>query len=144
LTYQRHDMSKRMVSCSPNVANQFLTCVGTGTAVGDPLEASAIGSSFAAGGSKAEAVYVSSLKANFGHLEGAAGIAGLIKTCLILESGIIPPLAGLEKVNPEIDIDFLNIKVRLDLSALGLILIKLFSSHCSPLLGRVEDSAELP
>ena len=85
--------------------------VGTGTSVGDPLEATAIGTSFSAGKSKAESIYVSSLKANFGHLEGAAGIAGLIKTCLILERGIIPPLYGLEKVNPEIDTEFLNIKV---------------------------------
>lgn len=85
--------------------------LGTGTPVGDPLEAMAIGTSFSAGRSKAEAVYVSSLKANFGHLEGAAGIAGLIKTVLILERGIIPPLACFEKVNPEIDLAFLNIKV---------------------------------
>ncbi|KAF2690330.1 putative polyketide synthase [Lentithecium fluviatile CBS 122367] len=89
---------------------KYVEAHGTGTSVGDPLEAAAIGTSFSAGRSKAEAVYVSSLKANFGHLEGAAGIAGLIKTCLVLERGIIPPVAGLERVNPEIDVDFLNIK----------------------------------
>jgi acyl transferase domain-containing protein len=88
-----------------------LTIEGTGTPVGDPLEAFAIGTSFAAGKPRAEGIYVGSLKANFGHLEGAAGIAGLIKTVLVLERGIIPPLAGFERVNPEIDVDFLNIKV---------------------------------
>lgn len=80
--------------------------------MGDPIEAAAIGTSFAAGRSRTEAIYVSSLKANFGHLEGAAGIAGVIKTVLVLERGIIPPLAGLERINPDIDTDFLNIKVQ--------------------------------
>ncbi|KAF2643547.1 putative polyketide synthase [Massarina eburnea CBS 473.64] len=89
---------------------RYVEAHGTGTAVGDPVEAYAIGTSFSAGKPKAEAVYVSSLKANFGHLEGAAGIAGVIKTVLALERGIIPPLAGFEKVNPNIDVEFLNIK----------------------------------
>ena len=90
---------------------RYVEAHGTGTPVGDPIEASAIGTSLAAGKPKADAVYVSSLKANFGHLEGAAGIAGVIKSVLILEKAIIPPIAGLESVNPEIDADFLNIKV---------------------------------
>jgi acyl transferase domain-containing protein len=88
-----------------------LMFIGTGTPVGDPLEAAAIGYSFAAGKHQVNPVYVSSLKANFGHLEGAAGIAGLIKTVLVLERGIIPPLANFESVNADIDVDFLNIQV---------------------------------
>lgn len=90
---------------------RYVEAHGTGTAIGDPLEATAVGTSFTAGRPEVEAVYVSSLKANFGHLEGAAGIASLIKSVLVLERGIIPPLSGLERVNPEIDVDFLNIKV---------------------------------
>ncbi|KAF2106034.1 hypothetical protein BDV96DRAFT_607692 [Lophiotrema nucula] len=89
---------------------RYVEAHGTGTAVGDPLESAAIGASFGAGKLTEEGVYVSSLKANFGHLEGAAGIAGLIKTVLVLERGIIPPLARLEKINPDIDASFLNIK----------------------------------
>jgi acyl transferase domain-containing protein/NADPH:quinone reductase-like Zn-dependent oxidoreductase len=78
------------------------------------LEAAAIGTFFSARKSKTDALYVSSLKANFGHLEGAAGLAGLIKTVLVLEKGMIPPLAGLEIVNPDIDIEFLNIRFPLE------------------------------
>ncbi|KAF2736977.1 hypothetical protein EJ04DRAFT_595149 [Polyplosphaeria fusca] len=89
---------------------RYVEAHGTGTSVGDPLEATAIGKSFGTAKSPAERVYVSSLKANFGHLEGAAGIAGLIKTVLMLERGVIPPLARLEKVNPNIDEEFLNIQ----------------------------------
>ncbi|CAI6335394.1 unnamed protein product [Periconia digitata] len=89
---------------------RYVEAHGTGTAVGDPLEATAIGLSFASKRPANEGVYVSSLKANFGHLEGAAGIAGLIKTVLVLEYGMIPPLARLEKVNPNIDVEFLKIQ----------------------------------
>ena len=53
------------------------------------------------------------LKSNIGHLEGGAGIAGLIKTILVLERGIIPPNANFEKLNPRIDAAALNIKVRI-------------------------------
>lgn len=55
------------------------------------------------------------LKANVGHLEGGSGIAAVIKTIMILEKGIIPPNANLERVNPRIDADFLNLKVRSNL-----------------------------
>jgi acyl transferase domain-containing protein len=51
------------------------------------------------------------VKANIGHLEGTAGVAGLIKSILMLERGIIPPVANLETVNREIDSQHLNLKV---------------------------------
>lgn len=45
-------------------------------------------------------------------MEGCAGIASIIKSTLILENGIIPPVVGLKTVNPDIDAEFLNLKVR--------------------------------
>lgn len=64
---------------------------GTGTAAGDPLEARAIGSTFGSDSSRKDAIYVGSVKSNIGHLEGAAGVAGLIKSILSLETGYILP-----------------------------------------------------
>ncbi|WPH00651.1 iterative type I polyketide synthase [Acrodontium crateriforme] len=74
---------------------------GTGTTAGDPIEASAIARAFAGRKSKMP-LFVGAIKSNTGHLEGAAGVAGVIKAILVLESGIIPPNANFEKVNPKI------------------------------------------
>lgn len=51
------------------------------------------------------------MKSNVGHLEGASGLAAVIKAVLILEHGIIPPSANFERSNPRIDGDRLHIKV---------------------------------
>ena len=52
-----------------------------------------------------------SVKSNIGHLEGASGVVGVIKTILALEKGVVPPNANFERLNPRIDAEFLNIKV---------------------------------
>lgn len=85
----------------PSVMRYF-EAHGTGTPVGDPIEASAIAEVFSELRSKEEPLYVGALKSNIGHLEGAAGIAGLMKAVLTLESGIIPPNVWFEKENPRI------------------------------------------
>ncbi|KAI8964593.1 hypothetical protein F5Y11DRAFT_355477 [Daldinia sp. FL1419] len=51
------------------------------------------------------------VKANIGHLEGSSGLAGVLKSILILEKGIIPGNANFEKMNPKIDADFYNVRV---------------------------------
>jgi len=82
---------------------RFFEAHGTGTAVGDPIEASAIGEIFSPHRSKEEPLYVGALKSNVGHLEGAAGVAALIKGVFTLERGVIPANTWFEKVNPKIE-----------------------------------------
>ncbi|KAI9740047.1 MAG: polyketide synthase [Claussenomyces sp. TS43310] len=89
---------------------RFFEAHGTGTAIGDPLEAMAIGNTFGPKRAPDDPVIVGALKANIGHLEGAAGIAGIIKTILVLERGIIPPIADLQNLNDNIDAEFLKLK----------------------------------
>ncbi|KAI8935085.1 hypothetical protein NX059_007680 [Plenodomus lindquistii] len=87
---------------------EYVEAHGTGTIVGDPIEVGAIGSVFR--DHRTRPIYVGSVKSNIGHLEGASGIAGLIKTVLALERGIIPPNANFEKANPAIDVDALKVQ----------------------------------
>ncbi|KAK1148135.1 Type I Iterative Polyketide synthase (PKS) [Aspergillus melleus] len=91
---------------------RFFEAHGTGTAVGDPIEADAIGSIFRTSRSPDDPLYIGAVKSNIGHLEGGSGIAGIIKTVLVLEKGIIPPISSnFERLNPQIDVEFLNIKI---------------------------------
>lgn len=77
--------------------------------LGDPIEANAIGEVF--GPLRTRPLYMGSVKSNLGHLEGASGIAGVVKMILALEKAVIPPNADLEKVNPAIDLDKLQLRV---------------------------------
>ncbi|CAG8957353.1 hypothetical protein HYFRA_00010779 [Hymenoscyphus fraxineus] len=89
---------------------RYVEAHGTATLLGDPIEANAISSAFSHQRPDDEPLYIGSVKANIGHLEATSGLAGLIKTVLILERGIIPPIADFQKLNAQIDEDFLNIK----------------------------------
>jgi acyl transferase domain-containing protein/NADPH:quinone reductase-like Zn-dependent oxidoreductase len=82
---------------------------GTGAPVGDLLEARAIQEGMRRSQSDPP-LYVGAVKSNIGHLEGAAGIAGFIKTVLTLEKGIIPPNLWFEEPNRKILCDEWNIK----------------------------------
>ncbi|KAL0937175.1 polyketide synthase [Colletotrichum truncatum] len=88
---------------------RFAEAHGTGTPVGDPIEASALAEVFAPHRSLDDPLYVGALKSNVGHLEGAAGVAAVIKGILTLESGIIPGNIWHEKKNPKI-LDSWNLK----------------------------------
>ncbi|KAB5578099.1 polyketide synthase [Coniochaeta sp. 2T2.1] len=91
----------RHANLDPGVT-RFFEAHGTGTPVGDPIEASAIGQVFGQLRSADEPLIVGAVKSNIGHLGGAAGIAGLIKAVLVLETGIIPPNIWFEEANPKI------------------------------------------
>ncbi len=82
----------------------YLEAHGTGTALGDPIEMNALESVFAANRSSEKPLWVGSVKTNFGHLEGGAGIAGIIKTALSLSKQTIPP--HLHCVTPSAKIDW--------------------------------------
>ena len=76
---------------------------GTGTVVGDPIEVKALTKAFRATTQRKNFCAIGSLKSNVGHLDAAAGVAGLIKTALALENKQIPPSLHFEKPNPMID-----------------------------------------
>ncbi|WP_424187331.1 SDR family NAD(P)-dependent oxidoreductase [Actinokineospora sp. G85] len=84
---------------------------GTGTPVGDPVEAAALGSAYGAV-ARPEPLQVGSVKTNIGHLEGAAGVAGLVKVVLSLANGELPASLNFTKPNPAIPLDELNLAVR--------------------------------
>jgi acyl transferase domain-containing protein/NAD(P)-dependent dehydrogenase (short-subunit alcohol dehydrogenase family)/acyl carrier protein len=79
---------------------QYVEAHGTGTPVGDPIEASAISRVY--GKERETPCRIGSLKSNVGHLEAAAGVAGIIKACLMLQENEVPALATLERPNPQI------------------------------------------
>jgi acyl transferase domain-containing protein/acyl carrier protein len=89
----------------------YVEAHGTGTEVGDPIECEALGTILGKNRSPDKACLVGSVKANIGHLEAAAGIASVIKTCLCLKNKQIPPVANLE--NPNSNIPFEKLGLRL-------------------------------
>lgn len=91
-------------------STRYFEAHGTGTPVGDPIEASAISEVFTKHRSSEDPIYIGALKSNIGHLEGAAGIAGLLKSVFVLERGIIPANCWFEKPNPKIHADEWNFK----------------------------------
>lgn len=90
-------------------ANEF--CLGTGTKVGDPIEARAIHEVFGASRPPKQPLFVGSVKSNIGHLEGASGVASLIKAAMMLEKGFILPNHNFEKPNTDIPMAEWNLKV---------------------------------
>jgi amino acid adenylation domain-containing protein len=81
----------------------YVEAHGTGTHLGDPIEIAALTEAFRAGTDKRGFCAVGSVKTNIGHLDAAAGVAGLIKTALALKHKMIPPSLNFEQPNPRID-----------------------------------------
>src|SRR5262249_52539764 len=89
----------------------FVEAHGTGTAVGDPIEAHALAEALCADRSTESPLLIGSVKTNLGHLETAAGIAGLVKAVLVLKHGQVPANLHFETPNPNIDFTKLKLRV---------------------------------
>lgn len=96
----------------------YIEAHGTGTAVGDLIEATVLGRTIGAGRKKGDECVVGSVKAAIGHLEAAAGIAGLIKATLCAYHGQIPPQANLKTPNPKIPFDALGLRLPVQLQSM--------------------------
>ncbi|WP_370476577.1 SDR family NAD(P)-dependent oxidoreductase [Tamlana flava] len=89
---------------------QYIEAHGTGTLLGDSIEATAIGNVIGKEHSNGKC-QIGSVKTNIGHLEAAAGIAGLIKVVLSIQNRSIPPSLNFQNPNPHVDFDNLNLSV---------------------------------
>jgi acyl transferase domain-containing protein/acyl carrier protein len=95
----------------------YVECHGTGTLLGDPIEAGALGPVVRPPDATDDCL-VGSVKSNIGHLESAAGIAGVIKTALALHHGVIPPTIHIRDPNPHIPFSELRLRAVADPVAL--------------------------
>lgn len=122
LTLPSAEMQERLIKTAYKNAGLdfqdtgYFEAHGTGTPAGDPLETRAIGSMVGKKRSSADSLVVGSVKSNLGHLEGAAGLAGLVKAIYVLEKGLIPPNILFEKINPRILLDEWNLKIPTELT----------------------------
>ena len=94
----------------------YVEAHGTGTTVGDPIEINAVAEVYCKGREPGHPLLTGSVKTNVGHLESAAGIAGVIKAVLAIKQGIIPKHLNFHDPNPAIDWDHLPLQVTTDLT----------------------------
>ncbi|KAF2964213.1 hypothetical protein GQX73_g9357 [Xylaria multiplex] len=88
----------------------YLEAHGSGTPVGDPREIEAIMDVFHSP-QRQTPIYISSVKGNIGHTEGASGVAGLIKTLLMLQRRAVPRQVSFQRINPKIKIDTVQCRI---------------------------------
>lgn len=91
---------------------QYIETHGTGTMLGDPIEAGALGAAIGVAHSPERPLLIGSVKTNLGHLEAAAGAAGLFKVVLSLRHRSIPASLHYQKPNPHIPFEALHVKVQ--------------------------------
>ncbi|HVH45623.1 MAG TPA: type I polyketide synthase, partial [Labilithrix sp.] len=91
---------------------QYVEAHGTGTVLGDPIEVEALTEVFGAAHSKSSPLVIGSLKSNIGHLEAAAGIAGLIKTILCIQHRQLPASLHFQTPNPHIPWEDIPVRVQ--------------------------------
>lgn len=116
ITVPSSEAQEEMIRRTYQLANldpddtHFFECHGTGTKVGDPNETRAVGHVFGTQTRKQDLV-IGSIKSNVGHLEGAAGLAGMIKAVLAIENARIPPQMHFDRPNPDIKFEEWRLKV---------------------------------
>ncbi|WP_199694285.1 type I polyketide synthase, partial [Sorangium cellulosum] len=98
---------------------QYVEAHGTGTMLGDPIEAGALGAALGAGAGRPpeRVLRIGSVKTNIGHLEAAAGIAGLIKVALSMRHRTLPPSLHFLQPNPHIAFEALRLRVQTTLES---------------------------
>ena len=97
----------------------YVEAHGTGTSLGDPIEVQALGATLGVGRDRHQPLLLGSVKTNIGHLESAAGVAGLIKAALVLRHGQVPPHLHLTTPNPLIPWDSLPVAIPTALTPWG-------------------------
>ena len=101
----------------PPAQVDYVEAHGTGTPVGDPIEAQATGTAFSIDRDPDQPLLIGSVKTNLGHLESAAGVAGVIKVILAMNQGVIPKHRNFRTPNPEINWDQLPLRVTSEAAA---------------------------
>lgn len=94
----------------PPESVSYVECHGTATPLGDSIEVQALAAVYAGGRGPDDRLRLGTLKANFGHAEGAAGVAGVIKTVLCLQRGRLPANLHLGALNPLVPWDTLPVE----------------------------------
>lgn len=89
----------------------YVEAHGTGTILGDPIEATALGTVLGRERDIAEPLLLGSAKTNFGHTEAAAGVAGVMKVVMAMREGVLPPSLNYTGPNPYIDFDREHLEV---------------------------------
>ncbi|HKI72892.1 MAG TPA: type I polyketide synthase, partial [Verrucomicrobiae bacterium] len=95
-----------MAQANANVEPDSISCLeahGTGTPLGDPIEIAGLTKAFRAGTTATGFCAIGSVKSNIGHLDAAAGVAGLIKTVLALQHQQLPPSLHFQRPSPKVD-----------------------------------------
>ncbi|XXH01498.1 hypothetical protein Hte_007858 [Hypoxylon texense] len=117
MIYPSQDGQAEVMSMAYKLGNlnpddtSYIECHGTGTPVGDPIEVAAVQRAMGSKRHIASPILIGSIKPNFGHSEAASSMATLVKATLALESGIIPPTAGISTLNKSIPWNDYNVKV---------------------------------